>query len=59
MCESNWNVSGPYSGTDEQIESLWMRIKRQASMGYTVVGIYQRPPNEEEEVDETLCGQVK
>lgn len=48
-----------YSGTHEQVESLWVRIKEQANMDDTVVGIYQRQSDEEEEIDEALCGQLK
>lgn len=48
-----------YSGTDEQVESLWLRIKEQANMGDTVLGVYYRPPDEEEEVDEVFCRQLE
>lgn len=48
-----------YSGTDDQVESLWMRIKGQANTGDTVVDIYQRPPDKEEDVHEALCEQLK
>lgn len=36
-----------------------MRINGQANMGDSLVGIYQRPPDEEEDVDEAMCGQLK
>jgi len=32
-----------------------VRIKGQAGMGDTVVGVYYRPPNQDEEVDEAFC----
>ena len=34
----------------EQVESLWVKIKGQANMGVTVVGVSYRPPDQEEEV---------
>ena len=42
---------------DDQVESLWVRIKGQANMGDTVVGVYYRPPDQEEEVDEAFYKQ--
>ena len=36
------------------MESLWVRINGQASMGDTVVGMYYRLPDQEEEVDEAF-----
>jgi len=42
-------------GVDEEpVESLWVRIKGQAHMGDTVVGVYYRPPDHKEEVDEAF-----
>ena len=42
-------------GADEQlVESLWVRIKGQAGMGYTVVGVYYRPPDQDEEADKAF-----
>jgi len=38
---------------DEPTESLWVRIKKQTNMGNMVVDICCRPPDQEEEVDET------
>jgi len=34
------------------VESLWVRIKGQAGMGDTVVWVYYRSPDQEDEVDE-------
>jgi len=40
-------------GADEEgVESLWVRIKGQAHMGDVIVGVYYRPPDQEEEVEE-------
>lgn len=36
-------------GADEQVESLWIRIKGQANKG-----VCCRPPDQEKEVDESL-----
>ena len=36
-----------------------MRIKGQAGMGDTVVGVYYRPPDQEEEVDEAFHEQLE
>jgi len=44
---------------EEQVESLWVRIKGQAHTGDTVVGVYYRPPDKEEEVDEASYRQPK
>ncbi|RMC19589.1 hypothetical protein DUI87_03148 [Hirundo rustica rustica] len=46
-------------GADESVESLWVRIKGQADMGDTVVGVYYRPPDQEEEVDKAFYGQLE
>jgi len=46
-------------GADEQVESLWVRIKRQAHMGDIMVGVYYRPPDQEEEVDEAFYRQLQ
>ena len=36
-----------------------MRIKGQAHMGDTIMGVYYRPPDQEEEVDEAFYRQLK
>ena len=36
-----------------------MRIKGQANMGDTAVGVYYRLPDQEEEVDEASCRQLE
>lgn len=38
--------------------SLWVRIKGQANKGDTAVGVCCRPPDQEKEADEALCGQL-
>jgi len=44
---------------DEQLESLWVRIKGQANTSDTVVGVYYRPSDREEEVDEAFYKQLE
>jgi len=44
---------------EERVESLWVRIKGQTRMGNTVVGVYYRPPDQEEEVHEAFYRQLK
>jgi len=46
-------------GADEGVESLWVRIKGQPHMGDVIVGVYYRPPEQEEEVDEAAYRQLK
>ena len=36
---------------EERVESLWVRIKGQAHTGDITVGVYYRPPDQEQEVD--------
>ncbi|GAB0193231.1 mitochondrial enolase superfamily member 1 [Grus japonensis] len=49
-----------YLGVDEErAKSLWVRIKGQANMGDAVVGVYYRPPDQEEEVDEAFYRQLE
>lgn len=38
---------------------LWARIKEQTNTGGTTVGIYYKPPDQEEEVDKALYRQIK
>lgn len=40
------------------VESLWVKIKGQAKMGDTVVGVYYRPLDLYKEVDEAFYGQL-
>ncbi|PKU26818.1 hypothetical protein llap_22878 [Limosa lapponica baueri] len=39
---------------EERVESLWVRIKGQANMRDTVVGVYYRPPDQDGEAAETF-----
>lgn len=41
------------------MESLSVRIKEQASTGEIIVGIYYRPPDQEEPPDEDVYTQLK
>ncbi|PKU44302.1 rna-directed dna polymerase from mobile element jockey-like [Limosa lapponica baueri] len=44
---------------EERVESLWVRIKGQANMRDTVVGVYYRPPDQDGEADEAFYSQLK
>ena len=39
---------------EERVESLWVRIKGQAHTSDITVGVYYRPPDQEEEVNEAF-----
>lgn len=42
-------------GADEEwVERLWLRTKGQAGMGDTAVGVYYRPPDQDEEIDKAF-----
>jgi len=47
---SNGESLGMY---DEWVESSWVKSKGQANVGYTIVNVYYRFPDQEGEVDET------
>ena len=44
---------------EERVESLWIRTKGQTHTGDVIVGVYYRPPDQEEEVDEAFYKQMK
>jgi len=44
---------------EEGVESLWVRIKGQPHVGDVIVGVYYRPPDQEEQVDEAFYRQLK
>jgi len=44
---------------EEGVESIWVRIKGQPHMGDVIVGVYYRPPDQEEEVDEAFYKQLE
>ena len=39
---------------DEQMESLWIRIKGKTNMGDSIVVVYYGPPNQEKEIDKAF-----
>jgi len=41
--------------SDEQVESLWVKIWSQANKGNLMAGGYYRQPNQGEPVDESFC----
>jgi len=44
---------------EERVENLWVRIKGQPQMGDIIVGVYYRPHDQEEEVDEAFYKQLQ
>jgi len=44
---------------EEQVESLWVRIKGQTHTGDIIEGVYCRSPDQEEEVDEAFYRQLQ
>jgi len=44
---------------EERVESLWVRNKGQAHMGDITVGVYYRPPDQGEEIDEASYRQLQ
>ncbi|PKU39002.1 egf-like repeat and discoidin i-like domain-containing protein 3 [Limosa lapponica baueri] len=47
------------SNSHEQAESPWVRIKDQGNKGNPVVGVYYRPPNQGEPIDEAFLLQLQ
>ena len=44
---------------EERVESFWVRIKGQAPKGDIMVGVFYRPPDQEEDVDEAFYRQLQ
>ena len=44
---------------EEQVESLWVRIKGQAHMGDITVGVYYRPPDRRRQLMRPSTGSCK
>ena len=44
---------------EEQVHSLWVRLKEQANTRDTVVGVYYRPPDQAEKGDGAFYSQLK
>ena len=43
----------------EQVGSLWVRIRERGNQGNLVVGVYYRPPDQEELIDEAFFLQLQ
>jgi len=43
---------------EERVESLWVRIKGQPHMGDIIVGVYYKPPDQDDEADEAFYRQL-
>ncbi|GAB0203307.1 hypothetical protein GRJ2_002796300 [Grus japonensis] len=44
---------------DDMVESLWVRIKGQANKGDVVVGVYYRPPSQDDATDELFFKELR
>lgn len=44
---------------DDQRKNLWVILKEQLNIGDTVVDVYYRLPDQEEEVDKAFCGHLE
>ena len=44
---------------DNRVERLWVRSKEQANTSDAFVGVYFRPPDQKEEVDEAFYKQLE
>ncbi|GAB0208021.1 mitochondrial enolase superfamily member 1 [Grus japonensis] len=44
---------------DDTVESLWVRIKGQANKGDVVVGVYYRPPSQDDATDELFFKELR
>ena len=49
----------PLRNTQEQVESLWVRIRDRTNKGQLVIGVYYRPPDQGETVDEAFLLQKR
>jgi len=47
-----WECIKLHLGGNDEMESLWWRIKGQANIGDTAVSVYYKPSDQEEEADE-------
>lgn len=52
-------VKRPLRNSHRQVESLWVRIKDCTNKGQLVVGVYYRPPDHGEPVDEAFLLQLQ
>lgn len=43
----------------ESAKNLWIKIRRQTNMGAVVVGIYSRPPDQDEDIDKAFFQQLE
>jgi len=42
------------NGSDDKVECLWVRMRGKANKADILLGVCYRPPNQDEEVDETF-----
>ena len=48
----------PLRKSQEQVDSLWVRIRDKINKGQLVIGVYYRPPDQGETVDEAFLLQM-
>lgn len=53
FCERAVELHGVLPSSDEPVESLWVKIQGQMNRSDIIMGIFYRPPKQEEE-DETF-----
>lgn len=58
---NNWTdcVEFALRNDQEQVETLWVKIKDWTDKGHHVVGVYYKPPNQKEPVDEAFLIQLQ
>ena len=49
----------PLRNSHDQVESLWVRIRNGSNKGQLVIGVYYRPPDQGETVDEAFLLQMR
>ena len=49
----------PLRNSQEQVENLWVRIRDRTNKGQLVIGVYYRPPDQGEAVDEAFLLQMQ
>ena len=61
LCVEEWidHEELPLRNSDEQVESLWVRIRDRTNKGYPVVGVYYRLPDQGEPADEAFFLQLQ
>jgi len=40
---------------DDKVECLWVKMREKANKADVLLGVFYRPPNQDEEADEAFC----